>query len=80
MIDRALYDNYDLNNKIIIWFTRYSHTYKCFKVISQRIGCDGMSISGFGLYTSYMDDIFWKQDMDAPDLFVVKELYCKCTI
>lgn len=79
MIYRDLYDNQDLDNKIIIWFTAYNSKYQCFNVINQRIGMDGMSICKSELYNGYTGSIFWKQDMDFPNLFVVKELYAKCT-
>lgn len=29
----------------------------------------------YDLFRSYGDTIFWKQDMDLPQLFVVKKLY-----
>lgn len=75
MIDRDLYDNHDLDNKIIIWDLSWRNEYKSFKILSQRIGLDGMNIGKSDLFHSYRDTIFWKQDTDLPQLFVVKKLY-----
>lgn len=75
MIRRDLYDNQDLNNKIIIWELSRRNEYKSFKILSQRIGLDSMNIGECDLFRSYGDTIFWKQDTDLPRLFVVKKLY-----
>lgn len=75
MIDRDLYDKQDLDNKIIIWHLSWRNEYKSFKILSQRIGLDGMNIGKCDLFHSYRDTIFWKQDADVPRLFVVKKLY-----
>ncbi len=75
MIRRDLYDKQDLDNKIIIWHLHLRNECKSFKILSQRIGMDGMSISKCGLYRPFNDTIFWKQDTDLPQLFVVKKLY-----
>nr|DAN23717.1 MAG TPA: hypothetical protein [Caudoviricetes sp.] len=34
-----------------------------------------MNIGKFDLFSSDGDTIFWKQDTDLPQLFVVKKLY-----
>lgn len=75
MIRRDLYDNQDLDNKIIIWDLSWCNEYKSFKILSQRIDLDGMNIGECDLFHSYEDTIFWKQDIDLPRLFVVKKLY-----
>lgn len=75
MIRRDLYDKQDLDNKIIIWNLRWSNEYKSFKILNQRIGSDGMNIGQSDLFRSYGGAIFWKQDTDLPQLFVVKKLY-----
>jgi hypothetical protein len=75
MIRRDLYDNQDLDNKIIIWDLSWRNEYKSFKILSQRIGLDGINIGECDLFRSYGDTIFWKQDIDLPRLFVVKKLY-----
>jgi hypothetical protein len=75
MIDRDLYDKQDLDNKIIIWHLHWRNEYKSFKILSQRIGLDGMNVGKCDLFRSYGDTIFWKQDTDFPQLFVVKKLY-----
>lgn len=75
MIRCDLYDKQDLDNKIIIWKRRNNNKYRCFKVVSQRIGASGMNICVCDLYTPYRANIFWKQDMDIINLFIVKKLY-----
>lgn len=75
MIRRDLYDKQDLDNKIIIWHLHRRNEYKSFKILSKRIGFDGMNIGRFDLFRSYGDTIFWKQDTDIPQLFVIKKLY-----
>lgn len=75
MIICDLYDKQDLDNKIIIWKGRNNNKYQCFKIVSQRIGANGMSICACDLYIPYIASIFWKQDMDIINLFIVKQLY-----
>lgn len=75
MIRRDLYDKQDLDNKIIIWHLHLLNEYKSFKILSQCIDSDGMNIGKSDLFRSYRDTIFWKQDKDLPQLFVVKKLY-----
>ena len=75
MIRRDLYDKQDLNNQIIIWAGRNDNKYQCFKVVRQRIGSDNMDICVCDLYRPYRAGVFWKQDMDTINLFVVKKLY-----
>lgn len=75
MIRCDLYDKQDLDNKIIIWHLHLSNKYKSFKILSQRIDLDGMNIGKCDLFHSYGYHIFWKQDTNFPQLFVVKKLY-----
>ena len=75
MIRRDLYDKQDLDNKIIIWHLHLRNEYKSFKILSQRIDLNSMNIGKSDLFRSYEDTIFWKQDADLPQLFVVKKLY-----
>lgn len=75
MIRCDLYDKQDLDNKIIIWHLHLRNEYKSFKILNKRIGLKGMNIGKFDLFRSYGDTIFWKQDADFPQLFVVKKLY-----
>ena len=75
MIRRDLYDKQDLDNKIIIWHVHWRNEYRTFKILSQRIDLDGMKVFKCDLFRSYGGTIFWKQDTDFPQLFVVKELY-----
>ena len=75
MIRLDLYDKQDLDNKIIIWHLRWRNEYKSFKILNKRIGFNGMNIGKSDLFRSYGDTIFWKQDTDFLQLFVVKKLY-----
>lgn len=75
MIRRDLYDKQDLDNKIIIWHLHLRNEYKSFKILSQRIDLDDMNIGKSDLFSSHGGTIFWKQNTDLPQLFVVKKLY-----
>lgn len=75
MIRRDLYDKQDLDNKIIIWHLYWRNEYKSFKVLSKRIGFDGMNTGKYDLFSSYGNTMFWKRGTALPQLFVVKKLY-----
>ena len=74
MLDVSLYDQHDLENKIIIW-RKYNDYPRSFRVTDQFIDATEMLISEYDLYAIHYADGFYKVDTDYPCLFIVKELY-----
>lgn len=77
MIDIALYDQHDLENKILIWCRNPASQLISFRIMQANIGEEYMDVCSGGPYSPHFDDIFWKTDIDYPNLFLVKELYDK---
>lgn len=75
MLDIKLYDQHDLENKVIIWRKVDEDYPKSFLVMNQNIGSKEMLILEWGLYGAHYCDEFYKVDEDYPYLFVLKERF-----
>lgn len=75
MIRIQLYDKYELQNKILIWYNNPTNRPISFIVMSPNIGEEEMDVDTDGLYSPHFNDTFWKTDTDYPNLFLLKEKY-----
>lgn len=75
MLDIKLYDQHDLENKVIIWRKSDEDYPKSFLVMNQNIWSKEMLILEWGLYATHYCDEFYKVDTDYPYLFVLKERF-----
>lgn len=74
MVNIMLYDQHNLENKVIIW-QRGANYPKSFLIMDQCIGQEEMLILQWDLYAIHYSDEFYKVDSDYPDLFILKEKF-----
>lgn len=75
MIRIELYDKHELQGKILIWCNNPANRPISFRIMSQNNWEKEMDVCNGGLYDPPFNDIFWKTDVDYPNLFLVKELF-----
>lgn len=75
MIRIQLYDKYELQNKILIWYNNPTNRPISFRIMSQNNGEEEMDVCNGGPYKPHFNDTFWKTDVDYPNLFLLKEQY-----
>ncbi len=75
MVRIELYDEQDLQGKILIWCNNPTSMPISFMVMSLNIGEEEMDVYTGGLYSPHFNNTFWKTDTDYPNLFLLKEKY-----
>lgn len=75
MVQIQLYDEYELQDKILIWYKNPTNRPISFKIMWQNNGEEEMDVCSGGPYQPHFNDTFWKTDTDYPNLFLVKEQY-----